>query len=253
MEPEILLTGALCFAVGISLGLFGGGGSVLTVPIFIYAAHYSANEAIALSLVTVGAASLLASIRYLMLGLVNGRLVLIFFTAGSITSFWGSHLTGYFSERALLTLFGSFMTVIAIILYLKAGSMDRDDQDVRCRPSLPISLALGAVIGFLTGFLGVGGGFLIVPAIALLMRCSLRTAIGTSLVIITLNSASAFWGHMTLQPISLMPAAFFVFLAALGTFAGSRLGVRLKSSFLQRGFAGLIFLLGLFLILTHLA
>lgn len=246
------LTGGLCFLVGISLGLFGGGGSILTVPIFVYTAHYAVNEAIALSLVTVGAASLMASIRYLVRGLVNVRLVLIFFLAGSVTSFFGAHLTGFFSEHILLLMFGGLMSLTAVILFMKAGQAGGEDEVLVCHPGFAISLLAGALIGFLTGFLGVGGGFLIVPAIALLMRCSLRTAIGTSLVIITLNSAAGYWGHMTVRPAAMMPAALFVFLMVLGTFAGSRLGLRLKSALLQRGFAGLIFLIGLFLIVQNL-
>jgi hypothetical protein len=251
MDGSMMLTSGLCFLVGISLGLFGGGGSVLTVPIFVYFAHYSVSEAIALSLVTVGAASLMASVRYLLRGLVNGRLVLTFFLAGSVTSFAGAQLTGLLSERLLMLLFGSLMAVIAVILYVKSGRSAQDETPRVCRPGLGISLVIGAGIGFLTGFLGVGGGFLIVPAIALLMRCSLQTAIGTSLVIITLNSAAGYFGHLHAKPMALMPAALFVLVMVLGTFVGNRLGLKVKSAVLQRGFAGMIFLLGLFLILEN--
>ncbi len=251
MDGSMMLTSGLCFLVGISLGLFGGGGSVLTVPIFIYAAGYSVNEAIALSLLTVGSASLIASIRYLFVGLVNVRLVLIFFSVGSFASYFGAQLTSRFNEQSLMILFGSLMSVIAVALYLKAGQNELADQPAVCRPGLRISLGVGAVIGFLTGFMGVGGGFLIVPAIALLMRCSLQTAIGTSLVIITLNSAVGYAGHLHVNPIALMPAALFVLVMAVGSFVGNRLGLRLKGPILQRCFAGMIFLLGLFLIVVN--
>jgi len=250
MESTVWVTAVLCWVVGITLGLFGGGGSILTVPIFIYAAHYPAAEAIALSLVTAGAASLLASIRYLLRGLVNLRLVLIFFGSGSLTAFAGAQLTDLLSERSLLLLFGGLMVVIAWVLYLRASAA-AEEGTVVCRPKLGISVGAGALTGFLTGFLGVGGGFLIVPAIALLMRCSMQTAIGTSLVIVTLNSFAGYWGHLRVQSFPLMPAALFVLAAALGTFVGSRLGVRARSEVLQRGFAGLIFAVGIFLIAVN--
>lgn len=245
MDSIQLATAALCALVGLSLGLLGGGGSVLMVPLFVYVAKVPVNEAIAMSLMIVGLSAALGAVKYLRQGFINRRLVVLFVLPGSAASFFGARTAQFVASEHLLLMFGSMMMLIAVIIYARSAEGAVPDGPLVCRPALALSATAGAVIGFLTGLLGVGGGFLIVPAIALLMKCSLRTAIGTSLAVIAVNSATGFAGH--LSAISFDIPSSMAFLAATlgGTATAAKFSDRLSGVLLQRGFAMLIFFIGL--------
>lgn len=252
MEPNLLPVTALCALVGLSLGLLGGGGSVLMVPVFVYAGGMPATEAIAMSLLVVGLSSAAGAVKYFKQGFVNPRLAALFILPGIPSSYAGARFSGLLSEEQLLSLFGVLMMLISILLYRRASSAVSSDAPVHCRPALGVSLAAGSAVGFLTGLLGVGGGFLIVPAIALLMRCSLYTAVGTSLAVIAVNSAAGFAGHFSMIRTEVPSGILFVAATMGGAVAGTRILGRFSPVLLQRLFAALIFLTGAFVIIRHL-
>lgn len=230
------------------MGLLGAGGSVLMIPVFVYIARIPVNEAIALSLLIAGLSSAVGVVKYSKQGFLNRRLVVLFILPGIFTSFIGARSAQNFSSEHMMLLFGLAMLFISIILYRKSGGESIPDGPVICRPSFLLSIFVGSVVGFLTGFLGVGGGFLIVPAIALLMRCSLHTAIGTSLAIITINSSAGFLGHLPdFSPDFLLNITFLI-ATMVGVLIGTRVSDRLSVSFIQKTFAMIIFLVGVLVV-----
>ncbi len=244
METLYAVTALLCFGVGLSLGLLGGGGSVLMVPLFVYVAKIPANEAIAMSLLIVGLSSAAGVVRYLKQGFVNKRLVALFVLPGIAASFLGARAARYVSPDQLLAMFGGMMMLVSLILYNKSSGGTHADGPVVYRPDFAVSVTTGSVIGFLTGLLGVGGGFLIVPAIAILMRCSLYTAIGTSLAVIAVNSVAGFAGHLSGMRLDIPLSMTFLAATVGGAVAGTRLSHKLNAVFLQKSFSVLIFLIG---------
>ena len=253
MELSIWLTLALCFLVGVSLGLLGGGGTILTVPIFVYAGKMETDMAIAMSLIIVGLVSAIGSLRFLKPGFLNKRLVLFFTISGIPTAFFGAKFTARMNSDHLLLMFGLLMCLVSLILFIKSTKRTDSDQPFVCRPSALLSLATGAGIGFLTGFLGVGGGFLIVPAISVLMRCSLQTAVGTSLAIIAINSLSGFAGHLNDLNVNLGLLTSLFVVTLTGALIAAKVAVRLSSQFLQRAFALLIMAVGIFVVFQNLS
>lgn len=251
MEPIQIITAALCLVVGLSLSLLGGGGSVLIVPLLVYVGKVPVSETFAMSLLIVGCSSALGSVKYFRQGLVNKRLVALFIVPGVAASFFGARLAKFVPSGRLLFMFGVLMTLIAVILYVKSAQQAQAQQKIVCRPPVLLSVVIGAVIGFLTGLLGVGGGFLIVPAITLLMRCSLYTAIGTSLVIITVNSMTGFIGYLSQLRLSVPLIALFLSTTITGALIGAKVSSRLSAVLLQRAFAVLIFIIGSFIAWQH--
>ena len=251
MDPSLVLATMLCVLVGLSLGLLGGGGSVLMVPLFVYIAKVPVNEAIAMSLMIVGLSSAVGVVKYFKQGFVNKRLVILFIVPGIFASFLGARAARFVSSELLFFMFGGMMLLISLILYKKSSAGIPSDGPVICRPNLVLSVMVGSVIGFLTGLLGVGGGFLIVPAIALLMRCSLYTAIGTSLAIIAVNSAAGFAGHLSTVQFDIPLSVVFLTATVSGAFAGTRMSDKFSMNFLQKAFAVLIFLVGTFVVMQY--
>lgn len=251
MEPLQLVAAAFCVLVGLSLSLLGGGGSVLVVPLLVYIGRVPVKESIAMSLLIVGLTSALGSVKYFRQGFVNLRLAALFIVPGILASFFGARLSKFVSGGQLLLMFGILMMVISVLLYRKSSDCARIPEKITCRPHFVLSAGTGAAIGFLTGLLGVGGGFLIVPAITLLMRCSLYTAIGTSLVVITVNSLTGFTGYLAEMRLDFSLSALFLSATLAGAVLGSKLGGKLSAVLLQKGFAVLIFAVGLVMALQH--
>lgn len=240
----------LFLLVGSSIGLLGSGGSVLTVPILIYVAGFGVEAAIAASLLIVGCASALSVIPAIRQRRVNGRLVALFVLPGTLASFAGAGLTPLVDERLLLVVFGGVMIAIGAVLAAKAGRSGPDGPVV-CRPGAALSMTIGAALGLLTGLLGVGGGFLIVPAIALLMKCSLRTAIGTSSAVIAINSLAGYAGHaMTFDGHGPWVAAYLCATLA-GAWIAHRRSEALETHLLQKALAALILAVGTLLVLKN--
>jgi hypothetical protein len=239
---------ALSLLVGVSLGLLGGGGSILTVPILVYVAGVPAQAAIPMSLIVVGLVSVLGTILYARLGLVRLRPALVFGGTGMVGALLGARLTRLVPERWLLVLFALLMLVVAV-------SMARKRLDPialgEAEPHLAGMLSVGFGVGVLTGFLGVGGGFVILPALLWAGRLPMKNAIGTSLAAIALSSASGLLGHLDQASIDWRLTGEFVACAGAGLLAG-QLGVRrARADRLRLGFAALVAAVGLVILLQQ--
>lgn len=231
----------LSAGIGLSLGLIGGGGSLITVPLLVYVMGVEPHAAMAMSLGVVGATSLAGAALHHGQGTVRLRIGLIFAAAGMLGAYFGTRLTYLLSDAALLLTFGGLMIVVAGRMLT---SKPRESGDSHRPAPLVATLAAGAGVGVLTGFLGVGGGFLIVPALVAFVGLDLREAVRTSLLVIAINSVGGVFGHIGADVIDLRLAVPLIFAALLGAFAGERFMRALSTDALRRGFAVLILVVG---------
>lgn len=234
---------ALGLIVGALLGLVGGGGSILAVPALVYGVGLPLSEAIPTSLIVVGAASAVAVLPRLRHG-VNWRLAAIIGTAGVATAYLGALVNRMMDPQVLLVAFAVIMVVAGVRMFLTTraagGPCALPDGGTNWRSCLPKALATGAVVGFLTGLLGVGGGFLIVPALTLILGLPMGPTIGTSLVIIVINSAAGFASHVSDIELDWAVTGSFAASAMIASLGAGRLGRRLPDVVLKRGFAVLV-------------
>lgn len=225
-------------AIGLSLGLLGSGGSIITVPVLIYLVGQPEKIAIAGSLGVVGAIALVGAVQSAARGAVSWRSVLGFGLPGMAGTVGGAWLSGHVSGAAQLAVFAVVMLAAAVMMF-RRGEPPAVPPPPRALPLLALD---GVAVGGLTGFVGVGGGFLILPALVLLGGLGMHAAIGTSLAIIAMNAFSGFAKHLQLlhaQGLALdwVVLAKFAALGAAGSVAGSRLAHRLPQRTLRRAFA----------------
>jgi len=235
---------ALAAAIGVSLGLLGGGGSILTVPVLVYVLGYAAKPAIAMSLVVVGMTSLIGASLHWRLGNVRVGMAVTFGLFAMIGAFAGAKLSVLLSGGVQLVLLALVMTVAAVSM-LRRSSHDTEPSG-SWRPALFVPVALG--VGVLTGLVGIGGGFLVVPALVLLARVPMRQAVGTSLLVIAMNSASGFAGYLGTVKLDWAVLAGFTAIAVAGALAGTALVAHVPQAALKRGFAILLLLVGGFVL-----
>jgi len=242
----IFVTGLiLSAAIGLSLGLIGGGGSILTVPILVYFLAVDPYEAVGMSLAVVGATSLFGAFLHYRRGNVDFRSGMMFGASGIVGAFAGSPLTKLVPASTLLLIFAGLMFVVAVSMLWRRRNPEIDGgREV----SLAKAIAAGFGVGVLTGLLGVGGGFLIVPALVFFGGLSMKPAIGTSLLVIALNSAAGFIGHLAQSHFDLSLTGLVLLIAISGTIAGTVLSHRLAAHRLQRAFAILVIGVAVFLI-----
>jgi uncharacterized membrane protein YfcA len=188
-----------------------------------------------MSLLIVGATSLLGAYLHYRLGQVFARAVLMLGGAGSVGAFFGSSLTHLVSENVLMLAFAALMIGSAAAMLRK-----KPDANLLPRCSPPRCLSIGAAVGVMTGFLGVGGGFLIVPALIIFGGLAPKTAVGSSLAIIGLNSAAGLLGHLRYAAIDWRMTAAFLAVAVLGMAMGARICTQISQQALQRTFAWFI-------------
>ncbi|WP_105317653.1 sulfite exporter TauE/SafE family protein [Thermus tenuipuniceus] len=249
---SLALLGALL--IGLSLGLLGSGGSILTVPVLVYLLGEAPKQAIAESLLIVGGIALLGALPYALRGLVDWRNALLFGLPGMGGTYLGAWLSRFVSGEVQLLAFASVMLLAA---YFMARPAPAHPQAKGKRQAWKIVLD-GISVGALTGFVGVGGGFLIVPALVLLGGLPMHLAIGTSLLIIALKSFAGFYKYLHLLPayglsVNYAVAGLFVLVGTLGSFLGGRLAVRLPQEGLKRGFALFLVVMGVFIVAQNLA
>lgn len=245
----IFITGLiLSAAIGVSLGLIGGGGSILTVPILVYFLGVGPHEAVTMSLAVVGATSLFGTLLHYRQGNVNVSNGLVFGAAGTVGAFLGSPLTRLVSPTVLLLIFGLLMFVVAVsMLWRKRRPVDEAVQ--KRHPIQAIMAGLG--VGVLTGFLGVGGGFLIVPALVFFGGLAMKEAIGTSLFVIFLNCIAGLAGHISQNGFDWTLTGVVTALAVGGAVGGTVLSHRIAAHSLQRIFAILVLGVGAFLVVKN--
>ena len=238
MALGLLLAGV----VGLSLGLVGAGG-FLAVPVFVYVLGYPAKEAIAMSLAVVAVTSLFAALGHWRLGQVNVRVALTFGTMAMVGAFAGARLAALVSGLFQLTFLAAAMLTSAGFL-LRDTPADRDADPARVPISQPLIVVAAILIGILSGLVGVGGGFLVVPTLALLGRVPIKIAVGTSLVVTTMNSAAGFAGYLGQVEVSWLFMCAFAAIAIVGALGGSRLVRLVPERAMRRSFAALLVVMG---------
>lgn len=250
--------------IGLSLGLIGGGGSILTVPVLVYLFGIAPPLATSYSLFVVGTTSLAGAIKNYKSGLVNIKVALVFGAASVTTVFVTRkflvphipaqllHLGGFTvtSSLAIMVLFGLLM-VAASLSMIKNNTVETAPAAVQANKTMAL-LGYGTTVGLVTGLLGAGGGFLLIPALVFVLHLPMKTAIGTSLTIIAINSLTGFlgdWGHFSINWVLL---GTITLLAIAGIVAGSKLSQKIKSSMLKRAFGWFVLGMGIYVILTEI-
>jgi len=241
---------ALASLIGLSLGMLGGGGSILTVPVLVYAMGFAAKPAIALSLPVVGITSLVGAVLHWRLGNVRLRTAVPFGLLAMVGAFLGAKVAVFLSGPTQLVLLSVVMLVAAALMMRPKQSADASSSRSPS-PLLIVPVALG--VGLMTGLLGIGGGFLVVPALVLLAGVPMRQAVGTSLVVIAMNSASGFLGYLGNVAIDWAFLAGFTAVAVAGMLIGTTLSRRVPQTALRRAFAVFLIATGSFVLYSNRA
>lgn len=242
----MILAMFLSVLIGVALGLLGGGGSILTTPILIYALGVEPKAAIATSLVVVGVTSLAALVQHARAGNVEWRTGLVFGLAGMVGAYGGGFAAGWISANVLMFLFGGMMLATAVAMF-RGRKEPADGAPDHPHPLWKI-VAEGIVVGVVTGLVGAGGGFLVVPALALLGGLPMKKAVGTSLLVIAMKSFAGYAGHAAHVAIDLELAALVSAAAVAGSFIGAALAGRVRPDLLRRGFAGSVLVMACFVL-----
>lgn len=231
------VVGAL--VIGAALGLLGGGGSILTVPVFVYAAGLDPKLAVAASLPVVALTSASGAVAHWAKGNVQIRTALIYGATAAIGSYAGARLSTFISGAVQLILLALVMLAAAYRMSVSRAPIS--DQEATDRPIafltlIPVALGVGA----LTGIVGVGGGFLIVPTLVIICHLPMRIAVGTSLLVIAMNAASGTAGYAGHVPIPWHIVLVFSSVAMVGSLLASRFSSRLPQAALRKGFGVLL-------------
>lgn len=242
----------LAVLMGLSLGFLGGGGSILAVPILKYAAGFGAKEAIASSLAVVGLTSLFAVIGHWRAGNVNLRVALVFGPVAMAGTYLGARLAVYFSGAAQLALFAVVMILAAYFMFRENGPVPAEEESEGHCSGIPMSYALivaeGIAVGIVTGLVGVGGGFLIVPALVVLGKAPMKEAVGTSLLVIAMKSTAGFAGYLGQVEIRWGYLALFTAVAIGGSLGGTYLVRYVPQGVLKKTFAVFLVAMGVFIL-----
>lgn len=245
----IILGVAFALLIGISLGLLGGGGSILTVPILLYVFSLPARQAIATSLLVVGTTSAAALIPHARAGNVQWRTGAIFGATSMVGAYAAGRVAKFIPAAALILAFGVMMVVTAVAMM--RGRKTTAASQVSHEPRhLPVGkiVAEGLVVGAVTGLVGAGGGFLVVPALVLLGGLPMGVAVGTSLMVITMKSFAGFAGYLSSVSIPWSIAGMVVVAAVMGSFLGARLVKRIHPERLRKGFAWFVIVMAVFIL-----
>jgi len=248
----MILTLTLTIGIGLLLGLLGGGGSILTVPMLVYLLHVEPKTAIVTSFVVVGVSSLIAMIPHARRGHVCWKSAAVFGLAGMAGAFGGGRLAGHVSGDVLMVLFGvvTLLTGVAMILNKRPEEPAKEQTVSMCPLSLPFLRLLfdGFLVGGLTGLVGVGGGFLIVPALTLLVGLPMQAAIGTSLLVIVMNAVAGLSGYANHVALDVSLTVIVTGGAVFGSLLGAWLSKYLSPVVLRRGFGWFVILVAAYVL-----
>jgi uncharacterized membrane protein YfcA len=249
--------------IGLVLGLIGGGGSILTVPVLVYLMYINPVTATAYSLFIVGSAALVGAFQNMKKGLVDYRTAVVF----SIPAFIAVYLTRKFIVPAipenlftigdyLLTKNVGIMVFFAIIMVLAAFSMIWSNskevvEQKKVNYNYPLIMIEGFVIGILTGVVGAGGGFLIIPALVILANLPMKKAVATSLLIIAVKSLIGFIGDVENLEIDWRFLSSFTGLSVVGIFIGTWLSTFIDGKKLKKGFGWFVLIMGVYIIVKE--
>ncbi len=236
-------------AIGVSLGLLGSGGSILTVPVLVYLIGQDEKVAIAGSLFIVGNIAMAGSMQFLRAQLIQWRSVLVFGLPGMMGTYLGAYLATFVPGITQLALFAVIMLLAS---WLMLRPLDLQQSAHESREIWKVA-ADGLVVGVITGLVGVGGGFLIVPALVLLGGLSMHQAVATSLVVIAMKSFSGFYKYLDVleqQSLALDWNTLLLVtgLGIAGSFAGSLLAKRMPQDRLKKWFAWFLVAMGIYIL-----
>jgi hypothetical protein len=229
---------AASLLIGVLLGLLGGGGSILTVPLLVYVLKVEPRTAIAMSLLVVGVTSGFAAVVHARAGRVRWRTAFVFGAGGMVGAFLGGRLASYVPPAGLLLLFTGVMVAAAVaMLRRKEAAPDASSTPApEVRAPVVRVLVQGVAVGLLSGLVGAGGGFLIVPALVLVGLPTVA-AVGTSLVVISLQCLAGLAGHLGHVDLPWGLTGAVLTTAVAGSFIGGRLLTLLKPATVRKGFA----------------
>ncbi len=247
MEINLLAGLALSALIGISLGLIGGGGSIIIIPVLVYLLGIEAHHAIDMSLIIVGVTSLIGMALHNRRIAVKLKTGIFFSVTATLSAYFSSRLTFLVSTSTLLLLLAAIMVVVAVLMLIKR----EDGQDL---PVQPVSagnkfkaLLAGFFVGILTGFLGIGGGFLVVPALVLFCGIPMKDAVGTALLIVAIDCCAGLLGHLRYGGFDVRLTMLISMAAIDGTLIGTVLSHRISPLSLKKWFASFVILVAIFL------
>ncbi|MGF1589110.1 MAG: sulfite exporter TauE/SafE family protein [Pleurocapsa sp.] len=249
----------LALLIGLSLGVIGGGGSILAVPILVYVFGLPAKTAIAMSLVIVGFVSLIGVIPHWRQGNVNLKTAIGFTPPAMLGAFLGARLAAFpfISDTFQLVCFAVIMLVASYFMIRQPEPSLNDHVELsvpqKPQPKYPwLAITLeGLAVGILTGFVGVGGGFAIIPALVLLGGIPIKEAIGTSLLIITFKSATGFLGYLNQVNIDWHLMLTFTAVASLGVIWGAYFSGKIQGAKLQQAFGYFLIAISIFILIKR--
>lgn len=251
----------LAIVVGVTLGLTGGGGSILTVPVLVYLVGTSPVLATAYSLFIVGASALVGAFSFMKQNLVHYKSALIF-GAPALVAVYATRKflmpmvpeiiieTSSFtlSKDVFIMIFFSLIMIVAAYSMIKKKRKVDHEREIEISYNYPMILLEGLVVGVVTGFIGAGGGFLIIPALVVFAKMPMKLAIGTSLLIIAIKSLIGFLGDVTEQNIEWGFLLIFTTLTIVGIFIGITLNKKISAQNLKRGFGWFVLVMGALII-----
>ena len=238
---------ALAAVTGIALGLLGGGGSILTVPVFVYVLGFDAKTAIAMSLAVVGVTSAAGTFGHWRHGQVNSKVALTFGSVAMLGTYAGARLAMFVSGTFQLALFALVMAAAAFFMLRDRGPADANRKPATTTSS-GLLIAEGVTVGIVTGLVGIGGGFLVVPALVLLSRLPMKEAVGTSLAVIAMKSFAGLAGYVGEVDVPWDFVAGFTATALVGIVAGSMMAQWVPAATLQRAFAIVLIVTSVFML-----
>ncbi|MFD2564328.1 sulfite exporter TauE/SafE family protein [Aquimarina rubra] len=251
--------------IGVVLGLIGGGGSILTVPVFVYLMHINPVTATAYSLFVVGSSALVGAVKNIRKGLVSLRTAIVF----SIPAFIAVYLTRKFLVPAIpdelfsileftITKNIGIMVFFAMIMLMASVSMIKNRKETLEKETIvsynyPLIIAEGFVVGALTGIVGAGGGFLIIPALVLFAKLPMKKAVATSLLIIAIKSLIGFIGDVENLEIDWIFLLSFTGISIIGIFLGMYISNFIDGKKLEKGFGWFVLVMGIYILIKELA
>lgn len=256
----------LAIIIGLSLGLIGGGGSILAVPILKYVVGVTAKEAIAMSLFIVGTVSIIGLIPHWQQKNVNLPVAVSFIPPAMIGAFVGAKITSLpiITDTVQIVSFAIIMLLASILMIKKSSKNSNNNKEEKPeiiaeekleKSNLVTKIILttlqGLGVGILTGFVGVGGGFLIIPCLVLVGGIPMKEAVGTSLLIIATNSASGFLGYLNQVELNWFIIISFSIFASLGIIIGAKLSKKIEAKSLQKAFGYFVLVVGVFVLIAR--
>lgn len=251
--------------IGISLGLIGGGGSILTVPVLVYLFHVEPVLATAYSLFIVGLSSLIGAVPKYKQGFINLKTAIIFGIPSIAAVFATRKFIVPIIPDEVFTIYGFVVTksilmmlLFAVLMLFASVSMIREKQKTEEKETgpqqfnYPLILLEGAVVGILTGLVGAGGGFLIIPALVLLSKLPMKQAVGTSLLIIAAKSLIGFTGDLSHFQMNWTLLGSVTALAIGGIFIGNRISTKIDGDKLKKGFGWFVLVMGIYIMIKEL-